>query len=85
MTDTSPEALKASIDAVMKDRAHIMAERDAFVSKLYTRIAALEADAKAARDAASRSFASTEAMAKALRIMKIDPEKVLQEMEKGNE
>jgi hypothetical protein len=39
-------------------------------------------DAQAALDAAN---ARTEALAKALRIMGIDPEKVLQEMEKGNE
>lgn len=39
-------------------------------------------DAQAALDAAN---ARTEALAKALRIMGIDPEKVLQEMEKRNE
>ena len=39
-------------------------------------------EAQASLDAAN---ARTEALAKALRIMGIDPEKVLQEMEKGNE
>ena len=39
----------------------VMKERDAFVAKLNTRIAALEADNKAARDAAAGSFARAEA------------------------
>ena len=52
---------REAVPALAAKLAEVMSNRDDFVAKLNTRIAALEADSKAARDAASGSFARAEA------------------------